>query len=612
MSCVRRHAPPSSVGSRTVVSGTVGRAPGSAPRTARRLAAWGAVVVALAALAPSAAADATVESYPLPSGAPGSGMVAAPGGTVWFTTNDSDLTPRIGRLAPATAQPGTSSGIGFYETPTFLGAPCCATFVRSLAYDGEQQRLWFVRSDGMYGYGRPASMQEGSDDGFSTAVVSHSSGFVGLWGVAYDPVGKGTWLAETTTTNVASSPGYYAGARIAQTDGGLGLAEGPNIALQGGRTTIDSLRYDAKPRGVSIVAGGGNAWFAQSDPGNPGWRIARTNGTGDYTEYLIQPCVGTPCSGSYSGTGPSDTAVAPDGTVWFTNELNRSVGRLDPGGGTFTTYALSSIAPALGAGRPVQIRAAADGTLWVAVYGGPGSPAANAVVRIVPSQPAPTATVYPTGTAGPLSIAPSATGDVWFGLNPASGPGAVGRLAGVTTPPPSGGGGGGAGGGGGGAPAGPGGGGTAPAPTPGGTPLIPSAVGVARAGTVTTKGDTTSVTQICVGPPEDRCSLVYLLQSREYVQGFPGAKSRAVVRAASRKPKARKPPLPILAKVSTTLKGGQRKTTKVRLNAKARKALARKGRIRATLIVQQRDASGKLRTVQRKPVTFRAAKRARS
>src|SRR5262245_50752884 len=279
-----------------------------------RLAAFAATVTAVAAiLVPTADAAPTVQSYPLPAASPGSGIVTAPDGTVWFTTNDSDQTPRIGRVNPASVQVGTSNGIVFYETPTFMGAPCCATFVRSLAYDGNDNRLWFVRSDGMYGFGNPLTMQVGTDSGFSTAVKSwtngSTTGYIGLWGVAYDPISKGTWLSETTSTNVAASPGYYAGARIARTDAGLGLSEGPNIALQGGRSTIDSLRYDAKPRGVSIVAGGGNAWFAESDPGNPGWRIAHTNGNGDYTEYLIQPCVGNPCSGSNTGTGPTDTTV---------------------------------------------------------------------------------------------------------------------------------------------------------------------------------------------------------------------------------------------------------------------------------------------------------------
>ncbi len=575
----------------------------------RRLGVW--LVTALAAVAvlvilgirtSTAGADTAIQTYPLPAGTVGTGLVTAPDGTVWFASGDGNVPqPRIGRLDPASAQPGTSAGISFYSTPTFTGAPCCATMVRSLAYDPAGNNLWFVRSDGMYGYGRTADMAPGTANGFNWNTVKYqngaNTGYIGLWGIAYDTDTKQAWLAENTTTNVASSPGYYAGARVAVTDNGLGLSEGPNIALQGGRTTIDSLRYDAKPRGVSIGAGG-QAWFAESDPGNPGWRIARTNGTGDYTEYLIQPCVGTPCSGSYTGTGPTETTVASDGSVWFTNELNRSIGRLDAVAGTFTTYTLASMSPALANGRPMQIRTAPDGTLWIAVYGGISAPGANAIVRIVPSQPAPTATVYSTGTSAPVSIATSATGDVWFGLsNPAAGTGSIGRLQGALT-------------GGGSGPS------TPATPAPGATTLTPSAIGVARPGTVNTSGDTTSVTQICVGPPQDRCSLVYLVQSREYVVGFPGSKSNEYVTMATKtvkkpaKPKkAKKPPLPILAKVSVTLKGGQKKTTKIRLSPKARAALAKKGTLRATLIIQQRMKNGTLRTIQKKQVVFRATKK---
>ncbi len=579
-------------------------------RASRRRGTWfvaallmaAAILVVLGIRASTAGADAVIQTYPLPDGTAGTGLTTAPDGTVWFATGDGNIPqPRIGRLDPAAAQPGTSAGISLYPTPTFTGAPCCATIVRSLAYDPEGN-VWFVRSDGMYGYGRVGDLRAGTDNGFSWGTVKYQNGantaYIGLWGIAYDPTTKQVWLAENTTTNVASSPGQYAGARMAVTDKALGLSEGPNIALQGGRTTIDSLRYDAKPRGVSIGADG-QAWFAESDPGNPGWRIARTNGTGDYTEYLIQPCVGTPCSGSYTGTGPTETTVAPDGSVWFTNELNRSIGRLDTVGGTFTTYTLASIAPALANGRPMQIRTAADGTLWVAVYGGISNPGANAIVRIVPSAATPTATVYSTGASAPLSVAPSSTGDVWFGMNPVSGTGAIGRLQGVLTGGSS---------------------GSSTPPASGTTTLTPSAVGVARPGTVTTSGDTTSITQICVGPPQDRCSLVYMVQSHEYVTGFPGSKANEYVTMATtpvkkpvKKPakpkKAKKPPLPILAKVSVTLKGGQKKTTKIRLSPKARVALAKKGTIRATLIVQQRMKNGTLKTIQKKQVVFRAKKK---
>ena len=112
---------------------------------------------------------------------------------------------------------------------------------------------------------------------------------------------------------------------------------------------------------------------------------------------------GEPCSGSFTGTGPTDVAVAHDGTIWFTNQLKNEVGRLDAGGGTFTNYSLPGIDNGLTNGLARAITVAQDGTLWVAEYGGISNPNANAIVRIVPSFPAPTVTVYHLGAASTRS-----------------------------------------------------------------------------------------------------------------------------------------------------------------------------------------------------------------
>jgi len=146
------------------------------------------------------------------------------------------------------------------------------------------------------------------------------------------------------------------------------VTESDNIALHNGQTSLNSLRYDSKPAGIT-TAPDGTPWFVESDPGNPGYRIARASGRG-YVEYPIQPCVGTPCSGSYTGTGPTDVAVALDGSIWFTNQLHNEVGRLDTNAGTFTNYSLPAIDAGLAKGQARAISVAQDGTLWVAEYGG--------------------------------------------------------------------------------------------------------------------------------------------------------------------------------------------------------------------------------------------------
>ena len=52
--------------------------------------------------------------------------------------------------------------------------------------------------------------------------------------------------------------------------------------MQNGQTAIDSLRYAASPMGIAVDATG-LPWFAESDPGNPGYRIGTYAGNGPST-----------------------------------------------------------------------------------------------------------------------------------------------------------------------------------------------------------------------------------------------------------------------------------------------------------------------------------------
>ena len=71
--------------------------------------------------------------------------------------------------------------------------------------------------------------------------------------------------------------------------------------------------------------------------------------------------------------------------------------------------------------------------------------------------------------------------------------------------------------------------------------------------------------QICVGPPEDRCSLIYIISAHEYVTGFPGTR-------ASVSGKKRKTRLVVVGRKTVTLHGGQKKTVKIKLNKKGRRS----------------------------------------
>lgn len=562
-----------------------------------------ALLAAAVGLAPSAASGAELTTHQLPAGTnAGSALVADPSGIVWLAAGDpANLQPRLARIDPATLTPGTAPAT-LHPTPTFAGASCCATQIRTLDWDPDNGRVWFARSDGMFGYASPSELVPGTSSGFSYGLTP-SAQRASLWGLSYDSFTKQTWMTEHSSYNAVpagSPPGYYPGNRVAISSSSLGLTELTNLAQQTNPTgALDGLRYDAKPKGIA-ADGKGGAWFVQENPGNPGYRLAYTGG-GPYTEYLISPCPGvSPCSGSFTGTGPSDVTVAKDGRVWLTNETPKEILAFDPVSTSFIHYPLAAIDPTLSAGRPIAIRKAADGTVWAAIYGGPSAPGANAIVRIVPGEGAAITTdIYKTGVLTPLAVAPSATGDVWAALSPAGGGSGslakiTGAIAGGAQPPVDGGGG-------------------TPAPSPGGNTVL-GTVGKAQAGKASTDGDTASVRQICVGPPQDKCSLIYMLDSREYVKGFPNTKpptadgsgSRLALAPKSKKPK--KKSTVRLGETRITLSGGETKTVKVRLSKKARSLLAKRGTLKATLTTYERQADGTLRVVAKKNVTFKKKK----
>ncbi|MCW2985872.1 MAG: hypothetical protein JWR63_3442, partial [Conexibacter sp.] len=401
----------------------------------RIAAALGLLTLTLCATAPAAPAP---EYFPFPAGSSVSnfGVTSDDAGDVWFTAqsppNGSQPVASLARLIPSQATPGTSNGIAFFPTPDPADVNCCANQVRSVAFNPSDHKLYYVRDDGNVGSGRPADLVPGTSTGMSSYELP---GYVDLWDVAAAK-GPGAWFTEHSSSNVFP---YY-GARVGFYGGGA-PTEGPNVAIQNGNTSLNSLRYDSKPAGVAVDRNG-LPWFVEEDPGNPGYRLASWAGTGDvYQELQVTPCEGTaPCSGSYTGTGLSDLAIAPDGGIWFTNVINKKFGRLDPDSHTMTHYTMASIG--LAAGSPRQIAAAPDGTLWMTSMQGYTNATSNAIVQIRPAATptdAPTATVYKTSTsAPPLGIGADRAGNIWFGLATPSPPGMVGRLAGVVGAAPGG------------------------------------------------------------------------------------------------------------------------------------------------------------------------------
>lgn len=541
-----------------------------------------AAVTALTALslAPAASPAATAEYFPLPENRPVSeGIAVDPDGNVWFAagTIGAETVPPLGRLVPASALPGSSSGMSFFPTPA-VGEGCCANFIRDVAFDPAKQRVWFVRSTGAIGYGTPSAMVPGTAMGQSAVRLP---GGVEAGGVAV--TGDGTaWFTERGANS--TGPTYY-GNRVGHTDGTLTLAELPDLWHQPGK--VESSRYDAEPRGITIDKDG-YPWFVEADPGNPGYRLAKVVG-GEYQEYLLQPCQPVaPCSGSFSGTGPVSVAAAADGTIWFTNVLKNTFGKFDPLTSTMTQYPLTAIDPQLAGGEPRSIRLAQDGTLWLAEFGFISHPNANAIVRIVPSDP-PTATVYSLGAGNsPLSVAPDGKGNLWF-LNSGTSSSSIGRLAGVV-----------------GAPIAPGAAGPATKPPAGTTTVQPAGSGIARMGEVIARDGNIWAKQICVGPPQDRCSLIYLLDSHEYVNGLPGTSPRLASASAKRKTRR-----VVVGSKQVTLAGGQSAKVKIALNAKGKAILKRDGVLKLTFHASQKVAKGKkqiLKPLQTKKLTIHASK----
>lgn len=564
------------------------------------------VTVVTAALllscASAALADPTPEYFNVPAGYQvGAGISVGPDGTVWFSaTPDGQSVMRpnsgIGRLIPSQASPGTANGVTGFLTPDVSGSGCCANFVRSVAVDPVRNRVWFVQSNGIVGWADPAAVSANTTNGMAARLLPN----VGeLWDVAVDPSSNLAWFTEYGSRNLAP----FEGNRIASIDSGLAVSELPNIAAPG--LPGDRSRLGVEPAGIALDRDG-RPWFSEQEVTFNGWRIATvTNGA--YEEFEVKPCAaGSPCSGSNTGTGITDVALAQDGSVWFTNQLRNEVGRFDYATRTFTSYSLTAIDATLANGQARRITAAPDGSLWVAEYGGFSNANANAIVKIVPTQPSPTATVYHLGAGKfPLAVAPDNNGNVWFAVTTAVAPTLIGRLANVTTP--AGGGSGGTGGSGGG--------------TGGGRRI--TAVSVARAGPPQVHGTAIAVDQMCVGPPQDPCSLVFIISAHEYVTGFPGsrnagrasaaaaavASAAAKRRAHGRRRRAVRRPL-ILGTKTVTMHGGERRRITISLNRTGKRLLARSRSDKLTVFftVTQRRADGRPRRIKAVKVTFKVSR----
>lgn len=539
-------------------------------------------IVAACLASPGSALAATPQYFPLPAQhkVVQQGIAIDGTGDIWLATESTapPSPPDLARLSVAQAVPGTSAGFDFFPTPSVASEPCCARLMRDLAFDAEHDRIWFARSAGVVGYASLPMLAPGQPTGIAATSLT---GFPDLGGIAvgHDDL---VWFTESSASNVSPYPGN----RIGYTSQGLGITEFPDLWHQFG-VPEDSSRYDAKPSGIAIDAQG-SPWFTEANPGNPGYRIGKgiLGGPGTYQEYPVRPCgPGSPCSGSFTGTGVLGITVALDGSIWFTNVLKNSIGKLDLATQTFSEYPLTAIDPKLAGGEPRAIRVARDGTLWVAERGFISHPAANALVRLVPSDP-PTATVYQLGSDNaPLQLAPDDNGNVWFLVSGAS-TSSVGLLSGVVgAAPPE---------------------GEEPKPPAGEVVVHAAGTGRAQVEDPHVRNGKVELTQLCVGPPQDPCILVYLLDSHEYVNGLPGTKPRLAGISAKRKTRR-----VVVGQKTVTIPGGKSAKVTIELNAKGKKILKRDGVLHLTFHASQKVPKGKkkvLKPLKAKKLTIRSAK----
>src|SRR5579864_2584989 len=101
--------------------------------------------------------------------------------------------------------------------------------------------------------------------------------------------------------------------------------------------------------GGGVLLGAGAARFARED----GLKPVPKTAVGELKVNIREWTVPT------KGAHPHDPAVAPDGSLWFTEQLQNKLGRLDPASGTFKEYALK-----ITDSGPHGLVADASGNIW--------------------------------------------------------------------------------------------------------------------------------------------------------------------------------------------------------------------------------------------------------
>jgi streptogramin lyase len=307
--------------------------------------------VALSPASPAgAAAGVTEVGLPVPDVAP-AGLVAGPGGSVWFAENAGGL----GRLDAA-------------GKVTEYALPANSQKTRGAADGmaaGPGGRLWFTDS----------------------SVDVPRVGYV-------DPGNGKTTLFEVPTTGEVG----FAGARL--TD----IVAGPGGAMWFGGSGAAAIgRIDATGTVTAYATSGAAVYGLAAGPDGAVWFTA-TDGSVD----RLDPTTGavTPYYPPSAGSGSpalGGIVKGPDGALWFTEPGVGKIGRLDPATGGVDEYAVNTADSA-----PTGITEGSDGHVWFT------EAAASNIGSLDPGSGTVTEYPLPATLSAPMRIAPGPGGRLWF------------------------------------------------------------------------------------------------------------------------------------------------------------------------------------------------------
>jgi virginiamycin B lyase len=200
-----------------------------------------------------------------------------------------------------------------------------------------------------------------------------------------------------------------------------GASAQPTVAFQ----EFDVPATDRVPTDI-VLAPDGNVWFTE-ELGNRIGRITTTAQPGSPVGTVTEFVIPTPNS------GPTGITVGPDNRLWFTQRAANKIGRInvfaEPGNpvGTITEFFVPTANSA-----PTDIALGADGRLWFTQQN------ANKIGRITavaqPGIPVGTITeftIFSTPASGPRDIAPGPDGNLWFTQQAAN---RIGRINPVVQP----------------------------------------------------------------------------------------------------------------------------------------------------------------------------------